>query len=388
MLQFNVEQLGSTILTLQDEGFCGVTYVETLSDIGKLRRPRILSFSNGEITYAGLSLPSPHELSRKLGDHFNLQIMDAALQLADKKVKNQASIRQYLELYTRLELFSWQDVETFVRKQIVLILEEILPHRGTVKLDGSAVIDLAYGENAHGFTWQQIETDIHQRKRVWSSLSPAIASINVIPYRIKEAQQKINDSWVQQHLHQWVNGQRTLGDIASEIGRDPLELAHSYVHYMQMGWLTFQPPQDTHSAPIAHRDLPPEKILSQNLPTILSVDDSPVVQTMIKRIIGNDYNLLLASNAMDALNVLNREDIDLLLLDVTMPDIDGLELCRTIRNINKFRDLPVIMLTAKDGMFNKIKGQMAGSTHYLTKPIDRQKLKAVLDKYIPNTVMS
>ncbi|MEO1182119.1 MAG: response regulator, partial [Cyanobacteria bacterium J06636_28] len=76
------------------------------------------------------------------------------------------------------------------------------------------------------------------------------------------------------------------------------------------------------------------------------------------------------------------------LLDVTMPDIDGLELCRTIRGIGRFRDLPIIMLTAKDGVFNKIRGQIVGSTHYLTKPVERSKLLEILDKYVPSKVMS
>ena len=191
---------------------------------------------------------------------------------------------------------------------------------------------------------------------------------------------------MQQHLRDVIDGKRTLGEIANQMNRDPLELAHSYLHFVQMGWLIFDNNQSQHTAV---EELSPaiQEPPTQDLPVILSVDDSPVVQTMIKRAVGNSYHLLLANNAMDALNLLNKENIELLLLDVTMPDIDGLELCRTIRSIAKFRSLPVIMLTAKDGMFNKIKGQMAGSTHYLTKPIDRQKLMDVLEKYIPNPVM-
>ena len=393
MLQFNANQLGSMILKLQHDGFSGVAYVEVKVQDPKLQRPRVLSFFKGELTYAGLYLPEPYELSQKLGKQFKLQIMDAALQLANRKVADQSSIRQYLDLYIRLELFKWQDVESYIRNQVILILEELLPYSGRIQCNPAVVVDLTYGEDGHGFTWQQLEEDLVQRRQGWAGLLPAIASRNSVPHRISSAQQTISDPWVQQHLHQWIDGKRTLGEIAGEIGRDPLELAHSYAHYMQMGWLTFTPykKQNTPIRPSSTVITPAPPVAApskQQLRTILSVDDSPVVQTMIKRIIGDRYNLLLADNAMDALNLLNREDIDLLLLDVTMPDIDGLELCRTLRKINKFSDLPVIMLTAKDGMFNKIKGQMAGSTHYLTKPIDHQRLMEVLHKYIPDTVMS
>lgn len=385
MLSFKAEQLGNCILDLQHNNFSGVAYAETLSHSSEAKYSKVLVFHNGDLTYGGAYLPNPHELSQKLGQHFNLHVMDAALQLANKKITNQSSIRDYLELYVRLELFRWHDVETFIRNQILLTLEQIFPYDGILKLNPSVSVDLSYGEDGHGFSWEQLQQDIAQRQRVWVSLSPAITSMNVVPLRIERAQQTITDPWVQQHLNQWVDGERTLCEIANQISRDPLELAHSYLHFVQMGWLTFK-----ESAAKVYKPAFPPFEAAPSLPqsTILSVDDSPVVQTMIKRAIGNQYNLLLANNAMDALNLLNREKVELLLLDVTMPDIDGLELCRTIRNINKFRDLPVIMLTAKDGMLNKIRGQMAGSTHYLTKPIERQKLMDVLHKYIPATVLS
>ncbi|MEO0455377.1 MAG: response regulator [Cyanobacteria bacterium P01_A01_bin.114] len=380
MLQFQAEQLSRALLNLQHENFSGVACIEATSDYADLKQSRFLVFLNGEITYGGLQLPDVDQLSRKLGKHFKLPVMDAALQLAHKKIKDQASIRKYLKLYIRLELFNWQDVETFARNQIVLLLEQLLPYAGTLSLNPSVSFDLSYGEGGHGFTWDQLKYDIVRRQRVWASLSPAIPAMNVIPQRVEDTQQTITDPWIQQHLQQVVDGQRSLFEIANQMVRDPLELAHTYLHFVQMGWLTFR--QDGDASAVGGA------IANQDLPLILSVDDSPVVQTMIKRAISDRYHVLLANNAMDALNLLNNKKIELLLLDVTMPDIDGLELCRTLRNISKFRDLPVIMLTAKDGMFNKLKGQMAGSTHYLTKPIDRQKLLEVLVKYLPTSVIA
>ncbi|MDJ0707146.1 MAG: response regulator [Leptolyngbyaceae cyanobacterium MO_188.B28] len=385
MLQFQAEQLSEAILNLQKDKFSGIGYIENIADSEGLKKPRILVFRNGEITYGGLYLPEPQALSKKLGGHFKLQVMDSAYQLASKKIEDPTSIRKYLELYIRLELFTWQDVETFMRNQVVLILEQLLPYPGTLKFNASVSMDLSYGEDGHGFTWEQLKQNIVQRRRVWASLAPAIPSMNVIPQRIEAAQTTITDVWVQQHLKQCADGQQSLVDIANQMGRDPLEVAHIYLHFMQMGWVAFS--QDEYT-PTFNHSANGAAVAKPELPTILSVDDSPVVQTMIKRSIGDRYHVLLANNAIDALNLLNSKKIELLLLDVTMPDIDGLELCRTIRNISKFRNLPIIMLTAKDGMLNKFKGQMAGSTQYLTKPVDRQKLLEVLEKYIPTSVMA
>ena len=415
MLQFNAEQLGSTILSLQHDNFCGVAHIEAFPNVIKEKRSIVLILHNGQLTYCGLSLPNPVDLSKALGQHFDLEIMGTALQLAKKRIQDQTSIRQYLELFIRLKLFTWQDIEKYVRKQSVLLLEQIFSCPGKCILNTSISVDLTYGEDCHGFAWEQLEQDIIQRQKVWSSMSDTILSVNSVPYRLQPGHQNITDSWAQQHLQQWIDGQRTLYEIASQINLDPLELAHKYLKFVQMDWITFEQNkylstiQDSHKPTVNDSQSiknsqrvnlnnsekrvynPPVSTIEkavENRPTILSVDDSPVVQTMIRRAIDDYYNVLLASNAMDALSLLNSEKIALLLLDVTMPDIDGLELCRTIRNINRFRDLPIVMLTAKDGMFNKIRGQIVGSTHYLTKPVDRPKLLEVLEKYVPNTVMS
>lgn len=381
MLQFQPGYLGTLITELQEKSFCGVVHVDVASDSKGPKNDRLLVFHNGEITYGGACIPDPNSLSQVLAQHFKLPLMDDALQLAKKKLGEQVSIRKYLELYVQLSLMSWQDVETFIRNHIVLMLERVLPCSGTLELNTTVSCDLSYGTDKHGFTWKQLKHDLMQRRRIWASLAPAIPSMDAIPRRIESAQLAITDPWVQQHLHQLVDGQRSLFDIAQQLGRDPLELAHTYLHFVQMGWINFS---QTGYVPVSKCGA----IAESELPTVLSVDDSRVVQTMIKRTICDRYNVLLASNAVDALNLLNSQNVSLMLLDVTMPDIDGLEFCRTIRSINKFRHLPVIMLTAKEGMFNKLKGQMAGSTHYLTKPIDRQKLLAVLQKYIASPAIA
>lgn len=119
---------------------------------------------------------------------------------------------------------------------------------------------------------------------------------------------------------------------------------------------------------------------------VLAVDDSPVMQELIRRALVNHYWVLVADNAVDALGMLAQEDITVLLLDVSMPDIDGLELCRTIRNLPQFHSLPIVMLTARDRAFDKIQGRIAGATEYLTKPFDAEQLCEVVGKYVKTEV--
>ncbi|MBE9079382.1 response regulator [Romeria aff. gracilis LEGE 07310] len=252
-------------------------------------------------------------------------------------------------------------------------LEQLIPYEGTISFAPDAPFDLYYSQSQPGFSWSDLRPVYDQRQQQWAALKPVIPSFEAIPQVLKSDQA---DAVVAKHLQQWVDGQNAIADIATAIEKDQLKLAQLYYKWAKKGLITCgSSAQD-----------PVEISNDLERPIVLSVDDSSVVQTMIKRAISDRYQVVLANNAVDALNILNRQKVSLMLLDVTMPDIDGLELCRTIRSIGKFRDLPVIMLTAKDGMFNKIKGQMAGSTYYLTKPIEREKMLEVIDKYVLKTV--
>jgi len=118
-----------------------------------------------------------------------------------------------------------------------------------------------------------------------------------------------------------------------------------------------------------------------NRPTVLAVDDSPVMQKTIQKILGSDYRVLIADNALDALSTIYHEPIAVLLLDVSMPEIDGLEVCRTIRSLPQFQTLPIVMVTARDKAFDRVQGKMAGATEYLTKPFTNEELLAVVGRY-------
>ncbi|MEC4984557.1 MAG: response regulator [Oscillatoria sp. PMC 1068.18] len=117
-------------------------------------------------------------------------------------------------------------------------------------------------------------------------------------------------------------------------------------------------------------------------PTVLAVDDSIVMQGVIKRILASEYQVLVADNAVDALSLIYHQTIAVLLLDVSMPGVDGLELCRTVRSLPQFHELPIVMLTARDGTFDKVQGRLAGATEYLTKPFEANMLRSVIGNYV------
>ncbi|HEY9764380.1 MAG TPA: response regulator [Trichocoleus sp.] len=121
-------------------------------------------------------------------------------------------------------------------------------------------------------------------------------------------------------------------------------------------------------------------------PCILAVDDSPIIQKMIQEALQSDYRVLVTGKPMEVLTLIYHEPISVLLLDVTMPEIDGLELCRTIRTIPQFHTLPIIMITSKDTPFDRVQGRMAGANEYVTKPFDPQQLKQVIQLFLANPI--
>jgi twitching motility two-component system response regulator PilG len=103
--------------------------------------------------------------------------------------------------------------------------------------------------------------------------------------------------------------------------------------------------------------------------TILIVDDSPTVRKILSLTLEKEgYKVVAANDGDQALVALGKMLPDLIFLDITMPNMDGYEVCRRIKKNPKTASVPVVMLSGKDGFFDKMRGRMAGATEYLTKP--------------------
>ena len=115
---------------------------------------------------------------------------------------------------------------------------------------------------------------------------------------------------------------------------------------------------------------------------VLVVDDSDIVQrTMVRKITEYGQRVDVASNGPDALAMLQGHRYKLVFLDVLMPGMDGFEVCKRIKKSAEYKSTAVYMLSSKDGMFDKVRGTMAGCNGYLVKPLEARKLREVLDKH-------
>lgn len=319
----------------------------------------------GGLTLAAAHLPTPDELLHLLGKLLKVGFMDTLMQYAHSRIGD-ASHRGVLEAVVNTRALSWEEIEGAMTERLTVLLERLAPYTCTAEPQPNAVCDLCYGDDGHGIDVDLILQRIETRKTLWRQLYPTIPSLEAIPRLHEGALDTIHDEATIQHLKSWVTGERTIADIAEGLHKDSLALASLYLRWVNNGLLGF----------VTTADAPP------SLPVVLTVDDSPIVQAMIRRALGDRYEVISATSAIDALSLLNNRNVSLILLDVTMPEIDGFEFCRTIRKIEKFREIPVIMLTAKDGLIDRAKGHMAGTNCYLTKPVDREVLLSTIEKFI------
>lgn len=118
--------------------------------------------------------------------------------------------------------------------------------------------------------------------------------------------------------------------------------------------------------------------MSQNYKkTILVVDDEEHILELIKfNLERESYNVLLCDNGEESIYILENNTIDLVILDLMLPGIDGIEVCKRIRRLDKFENLPIIMLTAKGEESDKILGLELGADDYITKPFSVKELTA------------
>ena len=92
---------------------------------------------------------------------------------------------------------------------------------------------------------------------------------------------------------------------------------------------------------------------------------------------------MMAEDAEAALDLIEGRNYDVIFLDVVLPEMDGYKVCKLIKADAMTRSIPIVMLTGKSSPFNKVRGVMAGCDHYLTKPVDAERLRTVLHEFIP-----
>jgi two-component system, cell cycle response regulator len=123
------------------------------------------------------------------------------------------------------------------------------------------------------------------------------------------------------------------------------------------------------------------------LPLILIVDDNEDILEFLGRVLSSRYSILKATNGAEALKILETEAVQLVVSDVMMPVMDGLELCKIIKSNFDYSHIPIILLTAKNTIQSKIEGLEIGADAYIEKPFSKDHLQAQIVSLLANRNM-
>ena len=120
--------------------------------------------------------------------------------------------------------------------------------------------------------------------------------------------------------------------------------------------------------------------------TVMVVDDSRIMRNIVKNTFTElkiPCQFIEAGNGREALQQLQNQTIDLVLLDWNMPELSGIDFLKTVRRIDKYKNLPIIMVTSESAKFNVIEALDAGASDYIVKPINE---KVFMDKLSKITI--
>lgn len=225
--------------------------------------------------------------------------------------------------------------------------------------------------------WQQAELESYSPNQAPSTVNNGKLQQQVLPTTY-------------QNLVTMVNGQRSLRDLAVKTNKHLITLTKTLVPYIYQDLIQLSDIEDLQVAQAsnllltqASSLLPSNSLLPQKLvPLIAHIDDSPEEGRHMSQILTKmGYGYLHIQNPIQTLPLLLDQKPDLIFLDLVMPVVNGYEACAQIRRIARFKDTPIIILTSNDGIVDRVRARIVGSTDFLAKPIQSQKVQAILQKY-------
>ena len=115
---------------------------------------------------------------------------------------------------------------------------------------------------------------------------------------------------------------------------------------------------------------------------VMVIDDSKTIRRTAETLLRNEgFEVIVATDGFEALSMIADHCPSLIFLDIMMPRLDGYQTCALIKHHKVFRHTPVVMLSSKDGLFDRARGRVVGSDHYITKPFTREELLAAIEMH-------
>jgi two-component system, chemotaxis family, response regulator PixG len=236
---------------------------------------------------------------------------------------------------------------------------------------------------------EPILTKAIQTWQEWSNagLSAYAPSLFPIVSRAEEAVKLVPDAGLRQLISK-IDGSRTLRSLAINYRQSVIGLAIALLPLLRTGFITLSP-----QAKVRNRDITSPlsgiptsnamKIVTRQGPLVACIDDSILIfQSLEKILLDNKYRCYGIQDPLKIMPSLIRNKPDFIFLDLLMPITNGYEVCEQIRKTPSLKDIPVIILTGKDGLVDRMRSKIVGATGFLGKPVNPEAVLKMLEKYL------
>jgi twitching motility two-component system response regulator PilG len=336
----------------------------------------LLFFVNGKIVY-GVDRSSSSLI--RLRDYLYCYKAEGAIDLLTSDSLATTNEPEYAYLWLLLEKKSLTPTQgrSIIENAITEILFALLSlRRGTfIFKTGTAL-----APQLTGLEVAPLLAKTMRQLQQWKQFHPHIQSPDRGFTLGDEAQlQAALPSQAYQSLSRWADGKTSLRQISRYLNRDLLTLAKGIYPYAERGWIHLVDP-------ISHRKQKSqsrgEEKETNNPPQIVCIDDDMTVGKKVEYILKErGYRATAIGNPLQALSLVFQLKPNLIFCDITMPQLEGYEICSMLRCSEAFRRTPIIMLTGKETFLDRVKARMVGATDYLTKPFGERELLLLLEKY-------
>lgn len=221
---------------------------------------------------------------------------------------------------------------------------------------------------------RQMVRPLQPQIRSWVQVRASINS----PFQrlhLEDAEQLVNQSLLNFHDYQVMESMievlqesYTLYELSVQAKKTTEEMSLMFHPLIQLGCI---------------KALPYEAIADEPRPLVACIDDSKATQRIVKMTLeASGLQVISVTEPAQALSIFARQRPEVILMDINMPEIDGYELCRMFNQSNVLKDIPVIMLTGRDGLLDRIRARMVGASDYIAKPFNPQDLIQLVQSYL------
>ncbi len=382
----------SDFITYQDlvEQFktCTTDQYSGKLDINSFKTKWSLYFRFGRIIWATGGIHPFRRLRRKVNEHCP-QIKIDEIKLEPTQQKDQLWDYKLLTTLYKRKTVDRTQVDAVAKNIISEVLFDIAQQANFEDVSCSrnpkVILDISLTFMNTDFFLKRMEGEW----REWSgaglaNFTPHLSPVLLQPQQI---QQLVTPNVYQNFVH-FINGKYTLQDLAIKLKFNILKISSDLLPFILRGYIQMSELPDL---PLAvkevEKNIPSLSQPKLKTPLIACIDDSLQICHAVGSII-NSHNMkcVQIQDPIKALPTLIENTPDFIFLDLMMPVVNGYEVCAQIRRVSKLANIPVIILTGSDGLFDKFRAKVAGSTDFMSKPIVAETLLAMINKHLETQI--